>query len=145
MDNTDPTMSVFVLLLFTHYFSHQVNSFRFVCISFSYLPWVYIYLHTYTYEPTHTPLAPFNRGIAKCTVRDLWFLISGVSIFRVTCAYFFILLFFTLYFRWINKEQNWLSDDEGNPMLCGNVTGARWEKQIKYFKDSYTQFHFRGF
>ncbi|XP_060840195.1 sodium channel protein 60E-like isoform X3 [Rhopalosiphum padi] len=26
---------------------------------------------------------------------------------------------------WINKEQNWLSDNEGNPMLCGNVTGAR--------------------
>ncbi|XP_025409766.1 sodium channel protein 60E-like isoform X2 [Sipha flava] len=26
---------------------------------------------------------------------------------------------------WINKEQNWLSDDEGNPILCGNVTGAR--------------------
>ncbi|XP_025200916.1 sodium channel protein 60E-like isoform X2 [Melanaphis sacchari] len=27
--------------------------------------------------------------------------------------------------KWINKEQNWLSDNEGNPMLCGNVTGAR--------------------
>ncbi|XP_050539645.1 sodium channel protein 60E-like isoform X2 [Daktulosphaira vitifoliae] len=26
---------------------------------------------------------------------------------------------------WINKKENWLSDNEGNPMLCGNVTGAR--------------------
>ncbi|VVC43878.1 Voltage gated sodium channel, alpha subunit,Voltage-dependent L-type calcium channel, IQ- [Cinara cedri] len=26
---------------------------------------------------------------------------------------------------WINKEQNWLLDASGNPLLCGNVTGAR--------------------
>jgi len=88
-------MPLFVLLLFTHYFPFRltrlINSVRLFAYRFR--------------EPTvHTPHAAFAyQEAAKCTFVDLWFLISGVSIFCVSRAYFFIFPFFTLFVFQMDK------------------------------------------
>lgn len=37
-------------------------------------------------------------------------------------SYFAKIFSFT---RWINDTENWIYDEDGVPMLCGNLTGAR--------------------
>lgn len=36
--------------------------------------------------------------------------------------------------RWINDTENWIYDEDGVPMLCGNLTGARHCPQSNFYR-----------